>query len=143
MPEELNRVIVDMTVPPTESSVPLVRRAVRDAVHPADHVDPDALGDLVLVVSELAGNAVVHAGDVSRSIRARCFAQPGHWRIELHDASPVLPRLRRSVEDGDSHGRGLRIVERLSLSWGAATSMRGKSVWACVAVRRRCPDGGN
>lgn len=141
MPEESNHVIVDMTVPPAESSVPLVRRAVRDAVRAADGIDADALQDLVLVVSELVGNAVMHAGDVSRVIRARCLAQSGHWRVELHDASPVLPRLRRCLDDGDVHGRGLRIVERLSLSWGAAASQRGKAVWACVPVRGHSSDG--
>jgi anti-sigma regulatory factor (Ser/Thr protein kinase) len=141
MPEESNRVIVDMTVPSAEASVPLVRRAVRDAARAADGINADALQDLVLVVSELAGNAVMHAGDVSRVIRARCLVQSGHWRVELHDASPVLPRLRRCLEDGDVRGRGLQIVERLSLSWGAAASPRGKSVWACVPVRGHSSDG--
>lgn len=88
-------------------------------------------GDLVdaatVVATELAGNAVLHAGteftvSLSRS-RDRTV------RIAVRDASPELPRPRQAVPT-DGSGRGLRLVAAYAAGWGAEPLPDGKVVWA-------------
>lgn len=48
------------------------------------------------------------------------------------EGGTTLPR-PRDADDGDCHGRGLRLVERMSQQWGVRLDTRGwKSVWADV-----------
>lgn len=79
-----------------------------------------------LLVSELTSNAVRHGcGVVTVSIRLR----HGAVRVEVHDASRVLP-LRRSADLEDEGGRGVWLVESLASRWGADTHPGdGKDVW--------------
>lgn len=75
--------------------------------------------DVVLVVNELATNAVCHGG-------GRPFVRiaGGHdqLRVEVVDDSADRPELR----DG---GWGLQLVAQLSESWGAAERAGQKVVW--------------
>lgn len=77
-----------------------------------------------LLVSELVGNALLHAAGpleitVEHGRTLRC-------RVE--DGSAQLPhRCAASVED--EHGRGLELVHRMSSDWGVDRTGRGKSVW--------------
>jgi anti-sigma regulatory factor (Ser/Thr protein kinase) len=80
---------------------------------------------VVLLVSELVGNTVLHAGteiDVVVEFDGRRI------RVEVSDASPVLPR-RKRYSATSATGRGLALVERLSERWGAERSGPGKIVW--------------
>jgi PAS domain S-box-containing protein len=49
--------------------------------------------------------------------------------IEVHDADPRLPFIRRTDVYASS-GRGLQLVEEMTARWGARTTPNGKSVWA-------------
>lgn len=77
-----------------------------------------------LVLSELTTNAVLHAG-VPFVVTVRF--DDHSLRLEVEDASPQMP-----VMAGEStmSGRGLRIVEALSDSWGTEPKGAGKMVWA-------------
>ncbi len=84
--------------------------------------------DLLLVVSELVTNAVVHGAEpiVVTVVRA-----PGRVRVEVTDAatdsSPHSSRIRQDAEAG----RGLDVVTQLAAAWGwRASPGRGKTVWA-------------
>ncbi|MHC6626907.1 ATP-binding protein [Streptomyces globosus] len=79
--------------------------------------------DLLLCVSELAGNALRHGVPPGRYYRVRLRRYEGGVRLEVHDSGPGLSRTRI----GD--GYGLRIVEALSDRWGAVPRQPGKSVW--------------
>jgi anti-sigma regulatory factor (Ser/Thr protein kinase) len=93
-----------------------VRDCLRDTAADVDNA--------VLLASELATNAVIHANsgyqiDVRRSTTS--------IRVELlNDEPAVLPMLSEPTEDG---GRGLRIVEALASSWGMESDADHKMVW--------------
>lgn len=87
---------------------------------------PELVKTAVLMVSELATNAVKHAG----AGFAVEISWTGHQvRVEVSDAGRGAPVLR-SPTPADPYGRGLRIVELLAHSWGVATGGRSsKGVW--------------
>ncbi|MGH8981398.1 MAG: MEDS domain-containing protein [Acidimicrobiales bacterium] len=86
----------------------------------------DLVESAVLVVSELATNAVVHARSPFTVAVSRL---PGSVRISVRDDSPALPAARdpRTARAG---GRGLAIVARLTREWRSSTFADGKVVWA-------------
>ncbi|MFP3965461.1 ATP-binding protein [Actinomadura fulvescens] len=88
--------------------------------------------DLVLIVSELATNAVNAAPGAQ--IDLRFWAAEGVVGIELADPAADLPsrRMSRPEEVG---GRGLEIVDLLVEEWGTRPEPRGgKVVWARYRV---------
>lgn len=89
-------------------------------------VDDDGLR---LAASELATNAVRHAEPLAATIRYLGSSV----RIEVDDASPVLPAFREPDETG---GRGLPLVDSVAAAWGTERHPDGKRVWCEVAVDR-------
>lgn len=96
-------------------------------LHLVAHQLADLVEDVRLVVSELATNAVVHAGTpfaVTLSSVDECI------RLVLSDGSPSIP-IRSTPDVMDMNGRGLMLVELLSQAWGVTIDHDGvKSVWA-------------
>ncbi|MDQ1464953.1 MAG: hypothetical protein QOC73_1894 [Actinomycetota bacterium] len=89
-----------------------------------DELIPDAL----LVVTELATNAVVHA----RSDFVVVVSPAGQSvRIAVRDASAVVPT-RRQPSLGIT-GRGLELIDALASSWDVEMLPDGKEVWAELA----------
>jgi anti-sigma regulatory factor (Ser/Thr protein kinase) len=91
-------------------------------------VGADALVEpAMLLVSELATNAVIHVG--------RPYLVTGHWepplfRVEVLDPSPALPaRMRRPNDRDQPGGRGLTIVDEIAHAWGVVASNDHKVVW--------------
>lgn len=84
---------------------------------------------MLLVVSELVTNAVLHAGPggVDLSVTLTDTAV----RIEVVDASPSLPVARPPTDDR-TNGRGLLLVDAVAGSWGAELGRDGKRVWAVL-----------
>ncbi|WP_372454170.1 ATP-binding protein [Streptomyces tardus] len=80
----------------------------------------------VLLVSELVGNAVCHTGAVRFGLRM--YRGRGRVRVEVRDPSRGLPCLL-PVQDLDTSGRGLWLVERLSDRWGVDLQPHGKTTW--------------
>jgi anti-sigma regulatory factor (Ser/Thr protein kinase) len=78
----------------------------------------------VLLTSELATNAVVHARTPFRV----SVMLDGDLMIEVADGSEELPRLESVPIDGE-RGRGLLLVSRLADRWGSRQEERGKTVW--------------
>jgi anti-sigma regulatory factor (Ser/Thr protein kinase) len=84
------------------------------------------LDDAALVVTELATNAVIHAcSPFSVEVRTR----GGRVRLSIRDNSRASPCMREHAVLRAS-GRGLRIVDAISASWGVETANDGKTVWA-------------
>ncbi|MFJ7221660.1 ATP-binding protein [Streptomyces sp. NPDC098090] len=85
----------------------------------------------VLVLSELLTNAGQHARvSPGREIETRFRPVGDGVRIEVHDASTVLPEERRPEYD-ECGGRGLILVDALTDCWGyGERSGPGKMVWA-------------
>jgi len=89
-----------------------------------------------LVTSELAGNAALH----TRSARPGGLitvevteVDDALVRIEVIDEGALtLPR-PQAVRDEACHGRGLRLVEHMSVQWGVRLkALAWKAVWAEV-----------
>lgn len=87
-------------------------------------------GDLKLVATELATNAVVHTG-APETITIRYLGES--LRIEVRDASAAAPQPRSPSLDAEG-GRGMRLVESLADSWGVDEVPNGKQVWCEVGV---------
>ena len=89
------------------------------------------LHDVMVMVSELATNAVKHAGG---SFEVSAYADGHRLRVEVGDTDPSVPQVQW-VPAGAISGRGLLIVETLSDAWGvAALEGGGKVVWFELAI---------
>lgn len=106
---------------PADAGTPrLARQAVSDRF--GDH---PRCGDLLLCVSEVVTNAVLHA----RSRSTMTVAVDGHRvRVEVEDHDPSLP-VRRNHDVYAPTGRGLHLLDELAEAWGAEARPRGKVVW--------------
>jgi anti-sigma regulatory factor (Ser/Thr protein kinase) len=82
--------------------------------------------DIRLVVSELATNAVIHAG-TAFSVSVRCTGSA--VRISVRDSSPAQPVVRNGGPASMS-GRGLHLVKAVSDAWGVDADPDGKTIWA-------------
>jgi anti-sigma regulatory factor (Ser/Thr protein kinase) len=99
---------------------------------------PELVECAQLGVSELVTNALLH-GEPPITVRMRGTAE--HPRIEVRDSSveaPILPSepLDRPETDGLllTFGRGLTIVARCAVAWGAEIEDDGKVVWFAPAA---------
>ncbi|HEX5587166.1 MAG TPA: ATP-binding protein [Acidimicrobiia bacterium] len=95
-----------------------------------DDLDILVLEAVQLIVSELVTNAIVHAhGEVEVCITT----PPGAVRIEVIDQTPDrAPEIRPLDGVFAANGRGLRMVEGFSRSWGVRAGDHSKVVWAEV-----------
>ena len=94
----------------------------------ADRVSPD---DVQLVVSELATNAVIHAGT---PFSVSVSSDGSVMRIGVSDWSAIRPVMRDRPPTALS-GRRLRLVAAVSSAWGVDASPVGKTVWAELPLR--------
>jgi anti-sigma regulatory factor (Ser/Thr protein kinase) len=108
-------------------SVGQARRFVRETLEDQPRDTREAIE---LMVSELATNCVQHAqSDFELEIEHRS----GTIRVEARDRGSGHPTLR-SPTPREPTGRGLRVVEALSESWGIEPMTEGKTVWFTVAA---------
>jgi anti-sigma regulatory factor (Ser/Thr protein kinase) len=109
-------------------SVAAARAFVRDAVELPD----DTCQSVMIMVSELATNAVVHA-DGAFVVSVVCTDDV--MRVEVSDQGVGVPTLR-SPEADDPHGRGLRVVAGLSDEWGVVPDSPASPtrVWFSVGL---------
>jgi anti-sigma regulatory factor (Ser/Thr protein kinase) len=88
--------------------------------------------DIVLCVSELATNALVHGVPPGRGFLLRLLPLPydGGVRVEVHDSGDGVPALPQAEgrEPGEG-GRGLLLVSELADKWGVGERDPGKIVW--------------
>ncbi|MES4891156.1 ATP-binding protein [Streptomyces sp. NPDC096012] len=112
-------------------AVPAVRRRVA-AVLAEWSVSPEIVEDSLLVVSELATNAIIHARPPA-VLRLSWTGGDGDGtlRVEITDAGPTLPPGRSPAGiDPDEHGRGEAIVHALATRHGIRTHPAGITRWA-------------
>jgi two-component sensor histidine kinase len=137
---------VQLAVQADPAEVGRARRWVRSRLQ-GQGVEPDEqlAETLVLVVSELVTNAVVHTGcpAVLRLSMPVCCSGAGGAgaanraapegdgvlvRVEVADASQAAPAPRHAAGDA-TNGRGLELVEMLCDRWGWYPDGSGKRVW--------------
>ena len=93
---------------------------------------PRCVDDACVVVSELVTNAVAAAP--CGPIFVALPPSSGRPVIEVWDLAPERP-VPREPDLLDTHGRGLRVVKELSLSYGCDQRGRWKVVWALLDGR--------
>src|SRR3954466_14738580 len=106
---------------PEPTSAGMARRFVASSV-----LDGTEVAELaVLLVSELASNAVLHA----RTPFELVVENDGtRLRVEVRDDSSALPPLKDYVAESVT-GRGLHMVAASADNWGFEVREHGKCVW--------------
>ncbi|MGW1639134.1 ATP-binding protein [Streptomyces lavendulae] len=94
--------------------------------------------DLLLCVSELATNALLHGVPPGRYYRVRLMLFDGAVRAEVHDSGGGRPRIA-DRDPGAEGGRGLLLVAGVADRWGVTPRMPGKAVWCEFGVRTAGP----
>jgi anti-sigma regulatory factor (Ser/Thr protein kinase) len=118
---------------PCDAYAPRVVRAALAARHDGGGW---SLDDGLLVASELVTNAVQQSGcGWEQSLKVQVAHCDGNLMISVHDpglsgddAEPV------EAKPSDPGGRGLQIIEQLSVRWGSERP-DGYRVWAELPVR--------
>jgi anti-sigma regulatory factor (Ser/Thr protein kinase) len=103
----------------------LVRQFVRQVLDDWGIATGMSRHAMIFLASELASNAVEHAGN-GFSVSIRRSADLAH--VEVCDADATLPTLREPSLESE-RGRGLMIMDRVACAWGAEPAARGKVVW--------------
>ncbi|MER5937742.1 ATP-binding protein [Streptomyces sp. NPDC001928] len=112
-------------------SIPAARQLTAWSLKYWNLTDWHRTDDLLLCVSELATNALLHGVPPGRGFLLRVRYDGDVIRIEVHDSGTGVPRTPDAPDEG---GRGLLLVGALADKWGVADRTPGKVVWAEFAV---------
>ena len=97
----------------------------------AIRADESLIEEVLLVVSELVTNAVVHAGSV---VDLTITIEDDQVRIEVGDRASAHPA-RRTTDAETVGGHGLHLVDQSATEWGVEPrpdGHAGKVVWAVL-----------
>jgi anti-sigma regulatory factor (Ser/Thr protein kinase) len=117
----MTEIVERLRLPPEPSSAGAARRFVGAALDAGGEVAELA----VLLVSELASNAVLHARTPFEVV---VYVDEGHLRVEVSDLDSRLPSLRTYARESIT-GRGLHMVAASADRWGFDAQPGGKVVW--------------
>lgn len=124
-------------LPPTSQAPAQARQFLEEFASAHDSAADDCLEDGRLAISELVGNAVLHAGTPMTVHLA--IAGDG-LEMSVADSGPGTPRIPAAHRTAMG-GRGLALVDRLSQCWGVLSRQGGKVVWCFLRPTRRTADG--
>ncbi|MER5874897.1 MULTISPECIES: ATP-binding protein [unclassified Streptomyces] len=129
---------VQLEIRPDPAEVGRARRWARSRLAGSGIEADEPLAEtLILLVSELVTNAVVHTG--CPAVLRLCLPGGGDAatvRLEVAD-SCARPPIPRHAEGDETNGRGLELVDGLADRWGWNPEGAGKRIWCevdrCVA----------
>lgn len=128
-------------VAPRDSSVPRIRRTVRDLLRrQRAPVSDDLLYGALLILSELVTNGVRHAALLTSEIGVEVTLADGWMRLAVEDGHPYRPEALCAAPDHTS-GRGLHLVKHVTAEAGGGcgvepTAVGGKVIWAEMPLDR-------
>lgn len=96
-------------------------------------VSADDMDTVLLVVSELVTNALVHTDG---RVRLDLTLVNHRLRVAVADSSPRTPAKATSIGWEATGGRGILLVEAMSASWGTVPVSGGKQVWSEITLDR-------
>lgn len=94
------------------------------------HASGDLRDRAVLITSELATNAVLHAGT---GFTVTATITGDELRIAVTDGGGMVP-LQRRPGPTEQHGRGLLIADALADRWGVDTRPDATTVWFTLGL---------
>ncbi|MFE9852024.1 ATP-binding protein [Streptomyces sp. NPDC005576] len=128
------------TAPAVDVSVPQARHAVRDLIaRQGVPVQDDILQGLLLIVSELATNAVKHAALLSPELAVEVAIGVDWIRVSVEDNHPYRPTALET-DHAQTGGRGLLLVKEVTAEAGGTcdvehTATGGKIIWAVLPLQ--------
>jgi anti-sigma regulatory factor (Ser/Thr protein kinase) len=130
---------VQLEIRPDPAEVGRARRWARSRLAGSGIGADEPLAEtLILLVSELVTNAVVHTGcPAVLRLSLPGGAEAATVRLEVADSS-ARPPCPRHAEGDETNGRGLELVDGLADRWGWNTEGAGKRIWCEVD---RCAPG--
>jgi len=111
-----------------ESGPNAAREARASIARLEGRLNPQAVQDAILMVSELVTNSYRHSGiPEGAPIELRVSVEGRKLRIEVADGGTAArPSIRTDRVEG---GWGLKIVEQIASRWGTETGPSGTIVW--------------
>ncbi|MGI5376215.1 ATP-binding protein [Streptomyces sp. CA-251387] len=122
---------VQLEIRPDPAEVGRARRWARSRLAGSGIGADEPLAEtLILLVSELVTNAVVHTGcpAVLRLSLPGAAQESTTVRLEVADRSDRAP-VPRCADDDATGGRGLALVDGLADRWGWSSEGAGKRIW--------------
>lgn len=122
---------VQLEIRPDPAEVGRARRWARSRLAGCGIEADEPLAEtLILLVSELVTNAVVHTGcpAVLRLSLPDVVTESATVRLEVADTSCKAP-VPRCADGDETGGRGLALVDGLADRWGWSAEGTGKRIW--------------
>ena len=123
---------MQLEIRPDPAEVGRARRWARARLSGSGIGDDEPLAEtLILLVSELVTNAVVHTGRpavLRLQLSGRRDGAIGKVRLEVADGS-ACPPTPRCADGDETGGRGLALVDVLADRWGWTHEGVGKRIW--------------
>lgn len=122
---------MQLEIRPDPAEVGRARRWARSCLAGSGIEADEPLAEtLILLVSELVTNAVVHTGcpAVLRLSLPGVATGSATVRLEVADTSCQAP-VQRCAEGDETGGRGLALVDGLADRWGWSAEGAGKRIW--------------
>ncbi|MFG3659320.1 ATP-binding protein [Streptomyces sp. NPDC047706] len=118
---------MQLEIRPDPTEVGRARRWARSRLAGCGIAADEPLAEtLILLVSELVTNAVVHTG--CPAVLRLSLPQPATVRVEVADGSTRAP-VPRWADGDETGGRGLALVDGLADRWGWSPDGAGKQIW--------------
>jgi anti-sigma regulatory factor (Ser/Thr protein kinase) len=130
---EIDSRLIAFVMPSIPESVRMARFHVRAAL--GLHGLSEYADDAVAITSELVTNVIEHVcgdGTATVAVTVSRLRDPESVTLVVSDTSSEGPAMRQASADGE-RGRGLRIVEALSVHWGWRHEEGGKAIFAILA----------
>jgi anti-sigma regulatory factor (Ser/Thr protein kinase) len=103
-----------------------------------------AVGDAVLVVSELLSNAIRHARPLpGSSVQVAWAVDNDAVEVAVSDGGAATRPTPAQATVSSLGGRGLDIVDYLARTWGVRSDGGGLTVWAVLAAPADSPHTGS
>ena len=119
-------------LPHAPASVAVARQRLTADLDAAGVVDA-AVGDAVLVVSELLSNAIRHAQPLPGArVQVAWAVDDGTVEVAVSDGGAPTRPYPAHASVSALGGRGLDIVEYLARTWGVRADPQGLTVWAVL-----------
>lgn len=119
-------------VPYTSASVALARQRLASDLVDAGIFD-SAVGDVLLVVSELLTNALRHARPLpGANLQVAWAVEDDEVEVAVSDGGAQTRPVPARATVSSLGGRGLGIVEYLARNWGVRDDDTGLTVWAIL-----------